>query len=99
LFTDYLDDVSGNYADSASLLAAKGPLAVKYSYRGNEVPGSAPGYPDNGYATKNAERGNPKTKDWYYLTGLHVTFRLGGGYGKTSASGRKKGYGCPSNPM
>jgi opacity protein-like surface antigen len=99
LFTDYLDDVSGYYADEASLLSAKGPQAVRFSYRGGEVPGETQNYPDVGYPVKNAERGNPKTKDWYYFTGLHLTFRIGGGYGKTFASGGKKGYGCPSNPM
>lgn len=99
LFTDYLDDVSGFYTDEAALLAAKGPRAVGLSYRGDEVPGEAGGYPDNAYAAKNAERGNPKTKDWYYFSGVHLTFRLGGGYGKTSASGGKRKYGCPTVPM
>lgn len=99
LFTDYLDDVSLAYADEDLLLAAGGPGAVRFAYRGNEVPGEHPQYPDIGYPTKNAERGNPKTKDWYYFTGLHLTFRLNGGYGKTFASGNKSGYGCPVNPM
>ncbi|NTS43395.1 outer membrane beta-barrel protein [Flavisolibacter sp. BT320] len=99
LFTDYLDDVSQSYADEALLLAAKGPVAVKYSYRGDEVPGEAQGYPDVGYPAKDAQRGNPKAKDWMYFTGIHLTFRLGGGYGKTSASGNKSGYGCPRVPM
>lgn len=98
LFTDYLDDVSGFYADENELLNAKGPTAIRLSYRGDEVPGEVAGYPDIGYAAKNAERGNPKTKDWYYFSGIHLTFRLGGGYGKTSASGSRK-YGCPSVPM
>lgn len=99
LFTDYLDDVSGYYADAASLLAAKGPRAVRLSYRGDEVPGETATYPDTGYPAKDAQRGNPKTNDWYYFTGLHLTFRLGGGYGKTYASQKKGHYGCPSVPM
>ena len=99
LFTDYLDDVSGFYADETELLTAKGPTAVQLSYRGDEVPGEVPGYPDNGYAAKNAQRGNIKTKDWYYFSDVHLTFRLGGGYGKTSASGNRQKYGCPSVPM
>lgn len=99
LFTDYLDDVSGFYADEAQLLNARGPQAIRFSYRGDEVPGETSGYPDNGYAAKNAERGNPKTKDWYYFSGIHLTFRLGGGYGKTSASGGRQKYGCPTVPM
>ena len=99
LFTDYLDDVSTSYPDEAALLAAKGPIAVRYSYRGGEVPGETPPYPDAGFPAKDATRANPKTNDWYYFTGLHLTFRIGGGYGKTDASGKNKGYGCPSNPM
>ncbi|GAA4755251.1 DUF6089 family protein [Flavisolibacter ginsenosidimutans] len=99
LFTDYLDDVSTSYPDAAELLAAKGPKAVELSYRGNQVPGETAGYPDVGFASKGAERGNPKTKDWYYFTGVHLTFRIGGGYGKTFASGRKRNYGCPSVPL
>lgn len=99
LFTDYLDDVSTTYPDENALLAAKGPTAVRFSYRGGEVPGEVATYPDAGFPAKDASRGNPGTKDWYYFTGLHLTFRLGGGYGKTDASGKNKGYGCPSNPM
>lgn len=99
LFTDYLDDVSTSYADADLLLAAKGPDAIRFAYRGDEVPGEVTNYPDIGYPAKNADRGNPDTKDWYYFTGLHLTFRLGGGYGKTYASGKNRGYGCPSNPM
>ncbi len=93
-FTDYLDDISTGYADAAQLLSARGPQAVAYSYRGDEVPGSAPGYPDAGYPDKGAIRGNPTVKDFYYFTGLHLAFRIGGGYGKTSSSGRGQ-YGCP----
>jgi uncharacterized protein DUF6089 len=66
LFTDYLDDVSGRYVDQNILLAAKGPEAVEMAYRGNELKGGA-GYPPAGTV-----RGNPKTKDWYYFSGLRL---------------------------
>lgn len=99
LFTDYLDDVSGNYADATELLTAKGPTAVRLSYRGDEVPGEVTGYPDAGYPGKGSQRGNANTKDWYYFTGVHLTFRLGSGYGKTSAGGSRRKYGCPTVPM
>ena len=87
LFTDHLDDVSTTYADEADLLAARGPQAVDLAYRGDELPGGQP------YPAKGAQRGGAKEKDWYYFTGLHVTFRLGAGGG-----GRGK-YGCPSVPL
>jgi hypothetical protein len=66
LFTDYLDDVSGRYADQATLLAAKGPEAVQMAYRGAELKGGAP-YPPGGTV-----RGDPKKKDWYYFSGIRV---------------------------
>ena len=66
LFTDYLDDVSGRYADQNVLLAAKGPEAVEMAYRGNELEGGAT-YPPTG-----TRRGDPKTKDWYYFSGIRV---------------------------
>ena len=66
LFTDYLDDVSGRYVDQNVLLAAKGPEAVQMAYRGGELKGGA-GYPPAG-----TKRGSPKTKDWYYFSGIRV---------------------------
>lgn len=91
LFTDYLDDVSGTYADPNDLLAARGQLAVDMSYRGDEVAGGNPAYPAKGVG-----RGGPEFNDFYYFTGLHVTYRLGsasgGGWG-----GRKSRMGCPTN--
>lgn len=96
LFTDYLDDVSTKYADPADLLAARGQLSVDMSYRGNQLPGGDPNYPTKGY-----ERGGSKNKDYYYFTGLHLTFRLGGGegggFGGSGGGGRKSKLGCPTN--
>lgn len=82
-FTDYLDDVSTVYADPADLLAGNGQKSVDLSYRGDEV-----GFPN--YPVKGFTRGNPKSKDYYYFTGLHLSFALGSGDGRN-----EKGYGCP----
>ena len=83
LFTDYLDDVSGNYADSAALAGARGILATELAYRG------AGPHPADG-----TMRGNAKLKDWYYTTGIKLSYKLGGyGGGKR---GEKK-LGCPTN--
>jgi len=96
LFTDYLDDVSTNYADPNDLLAGRGQLAVDMSYRGDDV--GNPAYPEKG-----AQRGSAKRKDTYYFTGLHLTYRLGsnsGGRGLFGGGGRKgnkNGIGCPVN--
>jgi hypothetical protein len=90
LFTDYLDDVSKSYADPADLLAARGQLAVDMSYRGDEVAGGDPNYP-----VKDAQRGSPRYKDFYYFTGIHLTYRIGSG--KAGGLGKKRGTGCPTN--
>lgn len=79
LFTDYLDDLSTNYVDSATLFAARGTQAVNLAYRGDEVPGG-PNYP-----TEGAQRGNSKYKDWYYFSGIRVSYRL-----NNKKSGRDK---------
>ena len=88
LFTDYLDDVSGTYADSSILAAARGPQAVAFAFRGKEVDGST-AYPAAGDV-----RGNPKNKDWYYTTGIKLSYHLGAG---SSGSGRRSKTGCPAN--
>ena len=87
LFTDYLDDVSFNYVDYATLLSAKGPKAVELAYRGDEVVG-APPYPADG-----AQRGSPKTKDWYYFSGIRLSAKLNNKAGRI-ANGKNK-LGCP----
>ncbi|MDZ4793832.1 MAG: DUF6089 family protein, partial [Bacteroidota bacterium] len=81
LFTDYLDDVSKNYIDPADLLAARGSKAVELSFRSNEVGGSLV------YPGKDQQRGSPKSKDYYYFTGIHLTYRLGTGSGGGGGGG------------
>lgn len=93
LFTDYLDDVSTNYADAADLLAARGQQAVDLAYRSDELPQGNPNYPEKG-----AQRGGSLQKDWYYFSGLHLSFRLGSGYG-SGGGGKRSKYGCPSVPL
>src|SRR4029079_1866949 len=98
LFTDYLDDVSGVYADPNDIFANRGQQAVDVSYRGDEVPGGNLNYP-----LKGEQRGSPKYKDLYYITGIHLTyiFSSKNGYEYTSTNNQpssrknKKMYGCP----
>jgi hypothetical protein len=91
LFTDYIDDVSKNYPDQADLFAAKGFLAVKMSYRGDEVPGGNLSFP-----AKGAQRGSATKKDFYYTFGLHLTYRLGG---ENYSESKGKIQECPANPL
>lgn len=93
LFTDYLDDVSGTYADSAILASARGTQAVALAHRGSEIKGVNAPYPLEG-----AIRGNPKSLDLYYITGIRISYRFGGnGNGSGSRSSKKSRTGCPVN--
>lgn len=98
LFNDYLDDLSGTYADQADLLAGRGATTVDMAYRGDETPLGSPVYP-----AKGAQRGNSKSKDSFYFAGAHLMFRLGSLGGDNGGSGRKSSkksrMGCPANML
>lgn len=87
--TDYLDDVSSTFADETLLLQNNGQQAVSLSYRSDELKGSTSTYPAAG-----TQRGNVKLKDWYYFSGITMSFRLQGLYG---GGGGKSKLGCPAN--
>ncbi len=82
-FTDYLDDVSGNYALQGPLLRDKGQLAVDLAWR-------RPGRP---YPTNEPRRGNPENDDWYYYIGFTVGFTLPNG--KNYYRQGRNNMGCP----
>ena len=65
-FTDYLDDVSGDYVDPVALSAFNGPLAGELS---------DPGLNNNGLSNIGFNRGNSSTKDWYSFYGIMITFK------------------------
>lgn len=91
LFTDYLDDVSGTYADSTILASARGAQAAALSFRGKEISGGA------NYPAEGSQRGNAKNKDWYFTTGLKISYTLGRGTEGKGVRGRKGKLGCPAN--
>lgn len=88
LFTDFLDDVSGQYADASELLAGNGQRSVDISYRTDELRDGNSTYPARG-----EQRGSPKYKDYYYFTGVQLAFLLTGGEGGNRRGSRR--YGCP----
>lgn len=79
-FTDYIDDISTTYVDKNTLLAERGPTAVEYAYRGDEF-SAAHGTGTSTYPAEGMPRGSAAHKDWYYFTGLTVSFNLNGGNG------------------
>jgi opacity protein-like surface antigen len=89
-YTDYLDDVSTTYADENELLLNNGAQAVDLAFRGDENKSGIT------YPAANTIRGNSKSKDWYYFTGLGVSFRLFSGTSGGASSGKTK-TGCPVN--
>lgn len=88
--TDYLDDVSTTYADETLLLQNNGQRAVDLAFRGDELKASATAYPAAG-----AQRGSPAVKDWYYFTGLGVSFRIPPTFSGNGAG--RSHVGCPTN--
>ena len=93
LFTDYLDDVSTTYVDKNLLLANRGQKAVELSYRGDEIKGGSLVYPNAG-----AQRGNPGSKDWYYFTGVTLSFRIGNGL-LGHGNGKNSDWDCPKSVL
>jgi hypothetical protein len=69
-FTDYLDDVSGNYADPVKLAAQYGAVSAAFSDR--SIPN--PDQPINDNIGR--QRGNSKTKDWYSFAGLTISYNI-----------------------
>jgi hypothetical protein len=72
-FTDYLDDVSGNYADPEVIRRNSGEIAVKLADRSWEIN-------ENGEPfeySKNRARGSalhPETGDFYHFFGITLTY-------------------------
>ncbi len=66
-YTDYIDDVSGLYADNAVLMEEAGPLTALLA--------DPSVLRTTGFNTGRS-RGDSQTWDWYQYTGLSLTFRL-----------------------
>jgi hypothetical protein len=66
-FTDYLDDVSGNYADPADL---DSDLARKLADRSDEQPFGR----QLGWGAYGDQRGDRTDKDWYIVAGFNLNY-------------------------
>lgn len=69
-FTDYIDDVSGNYVDKDALAQINGTMAADLSDRSL----TNLGHNESNTGTR---RGDSNNKDWYSFFGLMITFQLG----------------------
>ncbi len=67
VFTDYLDDVSGNYADVRDIRAQRGEIGADLADRSIE--------PKIGQAGR--QRGNGKSNDSYVILGIGVQYYFG----------------------
>ena len=75
-FTDYLDDVSGTYADPKDL---KPGDAVYLADRSPELTKDLTGFDKirfSGYGVKGSQRGTNKEDDWYIVSGFHLSYIL-----------------------
>jgi Domain of unknown function (DUF6089) len=91
-FTDYVDDVSGNYVALSSLSS---PLAQAMAYRSNElypngVKNGAPNAPSGvagvnvipGYGNAGDKRGTSSNRDIYMVTSIRFTYIMGATFHK-----------------
>lgn len=65
-FTDYLDDVSGTYADPDVILSERGPIAYELANRSSLTDDQLTG----------RQRGNSKTNDWYSFALVTLSMNL-----------------------
>ncbi|MGV3599077.1 MAG: DUF6089 family protein [Bacteroidota bacterium] len=70
-YTDYLDDVSGNYPDLVELRTTNGAAAAVLS-----DPSSINAGAGEIRSAKNDMRGDPHLKDWYVFAGITLTYRI-----------------------
>lgn len=82
-FTDFLDDVSGNYYSQTELLEKRGELSAALADRSAEVVG------ENNLFITGSARGNPKYSDGYFLLTLTAVWHIG----NTGSSRYEKCYG------
>jgi len=67
LFTDYLDDVQGSYADIRDIRSQRGDIAAALADRSGEPPLGLPG----------RQRGNGKNNDSYAMVGIGLHYYFG----------------------
>ena len=69
-WTDYFDDVSGNYVESGALAESSGPLSAALADRSKVKENNT------GIAASGLQRGDPGRKDFYFFALASLTFRI-----------------------
>lgn len=93
--TDYLDDLSGTYADYDVLKNGNGDLAALLAYRKHELSGVIEPYPFK----EGAIRGNPDVNDIYAMGMLKIVYHWNRKFShvfKNNSNRRRKAQKCPS---
>lgn len=75
-FTDYLDDVSGNYYDNKTLLQERGIVAATLADPSKGVFANTQYDPATGRTRDGIQRGDPKDKDSYGFITVTACYRL-----------------------
>lgn len=89
--TDYLDDVSGVYADYAELLNGNGETAAALSNRAGELDGTDPII-----LPKGTPRGDEANNDWYFTAGIFISYNFLDNGLVGIRKRRTKRSGCPN---
>ena len=74
-FTDYLDDVSGQYVSYDELIEANRPLTAVLANRTGEYLGTGPLNVNSGTL-----RGDSTGNDWYFFGSTYISYNFGKGY-------------------
>lgn len=74
-FTDFLDDVSGDYVRYEELIAANRPLTAQLANRTGEYLGSGPVSVATG-----TPRGDATNNDWYFFGSVYFSYNFGKGF-------------------
>jgi hypothetical protein len=69
-WTDYLDDVSGDYPNYELMVREKGSFAAQMSHRYKDIDPSVT-------VSKGHMRGDPHLNDWYFFLNLRLAYQFG----------------------
>jgi hypothetical protein len=68
-YTDYLDDVSGDYPNTQDMIEAGNIMGAKLSNRSGELDGPS--------LIQGVSRGNNRNNDWYTFIGVYGKYSFG----------------------